>query len=115
MKHAQVNSENRQQHRLEIQDELMVTDINTGNTMGQLANLSVEGLMLSSTEPVRLNTIYRLRIPLSAEGVDDSNIEVRAESLWCEDVNGSGSYWTGFHICEISSQDQEILNKIVGV
>lgn len=115
MNHAKASGsrEQRTQERLEITDELIVTDANSGDALGQLANLSIEGLMLASMEPVRLNTEFRLRVPLSAEGVDDACILVGAESLWCEDINGSGTYWTGFHINDISPEHQAILEKIV--
>jgi hypothetical protein len=107
------NSEHRQQHRLEIEGSLSVTNAKTGSSLGLLANLSVEGLMISSQKPIALNTRFHLNVPLSAEGVDDVSILVTAESLWSEDVSGSGTYWTGFHIENISAEHQEILTKIV--
>ena len=113
MKSVTANSEHRHQHRMDIQDELSITDAKTGISLGMLANLSVEGLMIASQEPIALNTKFHLNVPLSAEGVDDASIIVTAESLWSEDVSGSGTYWTGFHIENISAEHQEILTKIV--
>lgn len=113
MSQTKISSEQRQQNRLEIQDELIVTDAKTSAALGQLANLSIEGLMLSSKEPIATNTSFHLNIPLSAEGVADAFILVTAESLWSEDISGSGSYWTGFHIENISDEHLAILQKIV--
>ena len=113
MSQVKTTSEHRQQQRLEITDELIVTDAKSGSAMGQLANLSTGGLMLASPQPIAINIRYHLNVPLSAEGVADASILVTAESLWCEDINGSGTYWTGFHIENISAEHQAILNKIV--
>lgn len=113
MSQVKVSSEHRQQRRLEITDELIVTDAKSGSALGQLANLSTGGLMLASQEPITTNTRYHLNVPLSAEGVSDASILVTVESLWCEDINGSGTYWTGFHIENISLEHQAILDKIV--
>jgi hypothetical protein len=108
------SAEQRRHPRIEILDNLEVRDVGSGKPIGQLANISVEGLMVISPGPLSTGRSYRLSIPLSAEGVTDTRIEVTAESLWCEDTNASGAYWTGFHITTISARDQAILDKLAG-
>ncbi len=110
-KHTSVDQ--RREPRLEILENLNVSDVGSGQILGQLANISSEGLMLVSPRPLSTGRSYRLLIPLVSEGIDGARIEVTAESLWCEDVNNSGTYWTGFHITTISAADQSLLNKLV--
>ncbi|MEE9343786.1 MAG: PilZ domain-containing protein [Gammaproteobacteria bacterium] len=105
--------EQRRQSRLEIQDELPVTNLHSGQLLGQLVNLSMEGFMIASPAALETGTTYQLNIPLSAEGVDDASLIVGAESLWSDDNNGSGSFWTGFYIIDISPEYQTILEQLV--
>lgn len=109
----QSSIDQRRAPRLEILESLNVKDVRDGEVLGQLANISSEGLMLVSQRPLSIGRSYRLIIPLAVEGIQDARIEVTAESLWCEDVNNSGTYWTGFHITAISAADQSVLNKLV--
>lgn len=114
MAYPEISSlDQRRQSRLEIQDELPVSNLHTGDVLGQLVNLSIEGLMLTSPEALETGSTYQLKIPLSTEGVDDASITVGAESLWSEDIHGSGTYWTGFYIIDISPEDQAILEQLV--
>lgn len=109
----QTSADQRREPRVEILENLNVKDIGAGTVLGQLANISSEGLMLVSPRPLSIGRSYRLLIPLAANSGDDLRIQVTAESLWCEDANSSGMYWTGFHITTISAADQAILNKLV--
>ena len=103
----------RKNPRVEIPEQVAVKDAHSGETVGQLVNLSVDGLMLMNNSCVEPGTIRQLRIPLTS-GTQTSELSIGAECLWCEDANDSGSYWSGFHIIDISSADQKMLLSLVG-
>jgi len=110
-KHTSIDQ--RREPRVEILENLNVSRIGTGEILGQLANISSEGLMLVSPRPLPTASSYRLLIPLCSANSRSTRIEVTAESLWCEDVNSSGTYWIGFHITTISAADQSLLNQLL--
>lgn len=99
--------------RVTIPEHPQVTDAHSGAVLGQLVNLSSDGLMLAGNQLIAPNTVRQMHLPLI---IGDSRhlISVGAESLWCEDTNGSGLYWTGFHIIDISDDDQKKVDAIVG-
>jgi hypothetical protein len=104
--------EQRRKRRVPIADYLEVTDTHSGKILGQLVNLSVDGLMLMGPCCITPGTIYQLTIPLQTDPGAEPLL-VGAESLWCHDANESGSYWSGFQIIDVAPQHREILTGIV--
>ena len=104
--------EQRRKRRVAIADYLEVTDTHSGKVLGQLVNLSADGLMLMGPGCITPGTIYQLMIPLQTH-TGAEPLLLGAENLWCHDANESGSYWSGFQIIDISPQHREILTGIV--
>lgn len=107
------HSEQRRKNRVTIPEHPQILDAHSGKVLGELVNLSSDGLMAVSPDCIACGTVCQMRIPL-VQGDSKVEILVGAESLWCDDANGSGSYWTGFQIIDISPEHQEILNAVVG-
>jgi len=106
-------SEQRRQRRVTIPGHPQMLDAYNGKILGQLVNLSVDGLMAVSPQGINCGTVCQVRIPLNVGG-QPVEIQVGIEALWCEDANDSGSHWTGFQIIDISPEHQKILNSVVG-
>ncbi|GMQ84062.1 MAG: hypothetical protein BMS9Abin06_0815 [Gammaproteobacteria bacterium] len=96
-----------------IPENPQILDAHSGKHLGELVNLSTDGLMAICPDCIACGTVYQMRIPL-VQGDRNVEIMVGAESLWCDDANDSGSHWTGFQIIDISPEHQEILNTVVG-
>lgn len=92
---------------LEIQDQV------TGNTLGRIVNISAEGFMLLSQEPMLIGTVYQLNL------VDPSSQEVQkpvafsAEAVWSTEASHPESFWSGFRITEISSDDVIYIDRLI--
>ena len=104
--------EQRRKRRIAIAEYVEITDAHSGRILGQLVNLSADGLMLMGPDCICPGTIYQLKIPLET-GTSAEPLLVGAESLWCHDANETGFYWSGFQIIDISPQHREILAAIV--
>mgnify|MGYP002713168323 CR=1 FL=1 len=102
----------RKHPRIEVPEHVTVKDANSGELLGQLVNLSVDGLMLMGQVCIAPGTVRQLRIPLG-RGDAVCELTVGAESLWCHDANDSGAHWSGFQIIDISPEQQEILDAMV--
>ncbi len=109
---ASTKSDQRKLTRVSIPDHTKIFDAHSGNIVGQLVNLSIEGLMMMSPSAVSPGTLLQLRIPLQCnEGVIE--VLVGAESLWCDETNESGACWTGLHIIDISPEHHKIISTLV--
>lgn len=102
-------SDQRKQQRKQIATRLPVVDVNTGHVVGDLANMSSEGFMVLARAALPMNSVFQLSValPKVMRGVD--TLYFGAESLWCSDTDSPGHYWIGFHLIDISPQDQEVL------
>lgn len=103
----------RKNPRLDTPDQVAVRDRHSGDVVGQLVNLSVDGLMLMGSAGLEPGTLCQFRVPLD-DGKQITELLIGAEVLWCQDANHSGSYWSGFHIIDISPEHQAILAAMVG-
>lgn len=103
----------RRRPRIFIPEHPVITDVISGEALGQLVNLSGEGLMIASTCHIPCNTIRQIRVPL-VKNDREVEIGVGVESLWCEHDSDSGMHWTGFQIIDISPEHQYLLDTILG-
>ena len=103
----------RKNPRVEIPAQVSVRDTHSNNVIGQLVNLSIDGLMLMGSSCVSPGTVFQLNIPLT-DGDRVLELSLGVECLWCQDANDSGSYWSGFHIIDISPEQRDILIELVG-
>lgn len=106
-------ADQRRKPRVTIPEHPEIRDAHSGIVLGQLVNLSSEGLMMAGPRPIARNTILQMRIPLT-KGERKVELRVGVESLWCEDTNGSGTHWTGFQIIDISPEGQFVLDSVIG-
>jgi len=111
---TKVSSKNEQRKltRVSIPDHPQIFDAHSGTTVGQLVNLSVEGLMMMSQTAVNPGTLLQLKIPLQCNN-EVIDIQLGAESLWCDETDDTGVCWTGLHIIDISPEHQEIISTLV--
>ena len=103
--------ERRQAKRHELTLALNVFDADRNVLMGGLADLTTEGLLLYSEDPIPLQREYFLEIRLEAMNAalfynDGENKQVRfkARSLWRSEAE-DGFYKTGFQVLNITPAD----------
>ena len=106
-------SEMRRQVRVDVPGVVCVTDRQASRDFGQLANISEEGLMILTSEPVTENPIFQLSLGFCNKTGDSAPLEIGVECLWCNQSNNAGQYWAGFYIIDISEQDQERIRQLI--
>ncbi len=94
-------------------ESIAVCDINTGQTLGYLANISLGGLMLVGQISTAPGTLFQLQMPLPTPINGATHIEFGVESLWCQRVRETCSYWTGFQIIDISDSASETIEILI--
>jgi hypothetical protein len=107
-------SEMRKKVRVDVPGVVCVTDRQTGRELGQLVNISEEGLMILTSAALAENTIFQLSLGFCNQAGEDDPIEVGVECLWCHESNNASQYWAGFYIIDISGQHQERIRRLIG-
>jgi hypothetical protein len=90
-----------------------VFDRKTGKHLGYLGNLTVEGIMVISDEPIAVGFGFSLRIDLPEDVYNQPILSIEAQSRWCEPDIDPRFFNTGFALLEINPQDRALVEKIV--
>lgn len=104
--------DNRRKPRKQPNHVIEIHDILSGSILGQLANITTEGLMLIGPEPIPPGTLYQLRMPLLEPTNGISAIDFGVESLWHQSAGNSDRHWTGFQIIDISPENSAAIENI---
>ena len=90
---------------------LDVIDTDTGEVIGKVADITVEGLMVLSKTVLEAGTEKNLMISSTDETFGE--IEFTSECRWCKvDVNPD-YYDIGFHVDHISDDDKQKIKDLI--
>lgn len=86
----------------------MVTDVISGQAMGQLGNLSSTGMLLIGPREPRSQALYQVSVALPATRQTPAGptpmIELGIQEQWHESA-ASGQVWAGYRIVAINGDD----------
>ncbi len=85
----------------------------TGELIGYLGDLTQEGAMVISEEPLEINEIYKLRLDLPADLYQKAILGLEARSVWCKPDVDPNFFNTGFKFLGIATQDLTIIQRII--
>ncbi|MCW8891592.1 MAG: PilZ domain-containing protein, partial [Sedimenticola sp.] len=91
-----------------------ILNADTDQIIGNLVNISHSGFMMITTQSLPENYVFQFKIVFEAEQTDEQVVQVGAESLWIQEVEGSEQRWMGFHIIDISDSDQALIDTWIG-
>lgn len=92
---------------------LSVFERNTGQLMGQLVDLTIDGMMLTSEQVIEDNITFEFRMVLPDVIEGNNKITFDAQSMWCrKDVNPH-FYDIGFRFTRISPKAREIVENLI--
>ena len=95
--------EMRKSERIDVTEVVRVIDKPSGEEIGQLVNISEEGIMIMGSQPIAENSIMQLSLVYG----DAPEMSIGVESLWSQSGSEDTNYWTGFYIIDISEEDQQ--------
>jgi len=103
-------NEQRSSQRKRAETTIQVSNAITGQWVGHIGNLSVDGMLLISDQRLPDDALFQFIFQLpDAAGGRARNLEIGVHEQWSEAANVPGQFWTGFRIIDISPEDYEIL------
>ena len=106
--------ENRRSRRKRAPGNIEVTNSLTGEVVGSVGNLSVDGMLLISNRSVPEDALFQLAFVLTCTGGRPRRIEIGVHEQWTEACSYPGQYWAGFRIIDIGPDDYRALSDWVG-
>lgn len=92
---------------------IMAINAMTGETLGRIGNLSVDGMMLISSHSMREEQLFQVQFQLRDAQRVIHRFEVGIQCLWCDEARTEHTYWTGAKLIDISDAEQEVLDAWV--
>ncbi|MCU7796741.1 MAG: PilZ domain-containing protein [Candidatus Thiodiazotropha sp. (ex Myrtea spinifera)] len=105
--------EQRKSPRKIANEILEVTDQITGMQIGRVVNVSADGLMLLSEDPIVTGSVFQMDMMLPGNAGGDEKVSFRAEAVWSTEATQPNSFWTGLHIVDISPEGVLLIDKLI--
>lgn len=74
----------------------------TGQALGELVNITTEGMMIISSHSIAPHTTLQLHLALTEPILGENTIALTGECLWCKQTNEKTHYWAGFQFTDAS-------------
>ena len=88
---------------------LNVTDAMTGEVVGHLGNLSLEGMLLLAQRPIADDALYQFSFHLPDSHGRLHPIEVGVHEQWSAPGTMRGQSWVGFRFIDVAPDDAGVL------
>ena len=105
--------ERRQHSRHGTELQLEVFDLNSGERLGRLVDLSREGFMLFSDTPQTVDALLQCRLVCSAGMQQVQEVRLGADCLWTRPGADGQHCWAGFHIIDLADDQAEALEALL--
>lgn len=95
-------SEKRIFNRKQLICYMEVREQETDKRIGNLVDITQEGMMVMSDQPLGAHKIFNLKIPLKKKPGAHDYLNLQAKSTWCKKEMHANFYDTGFEFVNIS-------------
>jgi len=102
----------RRQKRKRLVYYLEVFDITDDVLLGHMVDITTDGLMIVTKQPIESDKVFQLELSLPERDAGKEFIVFGARSVWCkQDVNPE-LYGAGFQFVKIDPEDAEIIEGL---
>ncbi len=86
----------------------------TGEMLGNLSDLTVEGLMLIGEQALPVHTLFDLRMDLpDGFGFPRRHLDMTGKTMWTAPDVDPNFFNTGFHLEQVAEEDVAIIERLV--
>jgi hypothetical protein len=106
-------NEKRELKRRHLIYYLRVFDRNTDQLLGHLVNITSQGIMLISEEPLAVDMIFQLRMKLPSAMVEYESLDFDAKSVWNGKDSNPNFYDTGLQLIDVAADKIAIIEDLI--
>jgi hypothetical protein len=92
---------------------LEVHDLESGNLLGHLVDITTRGIKLISKEKIPLNRTYILKLKLPEGYFKEHEIHFEGKTLWSSNDVNPDFFDTGLEVKNFSLGERKILRKLI--
>lgn len=92
---------------------LRVFDGMSRKVLGHLVDISEQGIMMISDNPIEVNETSRLRMSLPAQLKDANEVLFTATSRWCKQDENPDFYLSGFFLHDLDAETESVIRRLI--
>jgi len=108
-----MSSEHRHRPRKNTPHLVRVLDSESGKPFGRVVDITADGMMLVTEEPIAMGTRFKFRINLPVMVHYRTDVEVEAEAMWTTPDANPSFVKTGFQFINLSGDDGFLLEDVM--
>jgi len=105
--------EKRKETRKHLIYYLKVFDADKNELIGNLVDITVNGMMLISEEPIELTKVFNLKIILPRKIQGKEEFLVEAKSMWSKNDINPVLYDSGLQFSKLNNQEKDIVEDLL--
>jgi hypothetical protein len=90
-----------------------VMDRNNGRLLGYLVDMTTGGALVIGNVPLRVNSIFQLRIDLPESYGERTQLDIEARAIWSQPDPDPDLYRTGIQLIGVDPADLQILERLI--
>jgi len=94
-------------------DYYLVHDSETGEMIGRVMDMNLEGTMMISETPMSVPLTVKCKMVLPGMIGRHKFLHFEAESIWCRKNTRLGWFETGYKITDLSDTDRQIIEELI--
>lgn len=106
-------SEKRKFNRIHLIHYLRLFDRKTGNLIGNLVDLTSEGLQLISETPIDPGTVLHIRMEFPEEVDGERELHLNAEAVWCDHQLDPDLFSVGCKLIPVTPTKVTIIRDLI--
>ena len=108
-----MHDDRRKYKRRDLMYYSRVFDRRTGRVIGYIVDITPEGTMIISENPIEPDFQFRLRMDLPENISSRGFIDFEARSVWCKPDMDPNFWATGFQLTQIQPESIELIERMV--
>lgn len=102
----------RRQKRRHLLYYLEIFDVNADVLLGHIVDITNEGLMMVTKDPVETDVVFNLEMALPERTKGKEYVVFEARSIWCKPDVNPDLYGVGFQIVKVEDKEAEIIEGL---
>lgn len=108
-----LSEHHRKLKRQELNTTILIRNSMTQELLGELANITVEGLMIISDQEMSTNSIFQFRLEFPESINGQTSIDLGVDCLWSRSAENFNRHWSGYQIIDASPDALVTIDELI--
>lgn len=108
-----MSEHHRKHQRQELNTTILIRNAMSRELIGELVNITVEGLMIISDQEMSTNSIFQFSLELPEAINGASHIDLGVDCLWSRSAENVNRHWSGYQIIDASPEALAAIDALI--